>query len=61
MWHDFLVAIALVLIIEGIAPFLNPEGIRKTLLMVSRWNDATMRFIGFTSMLAGLLILYVVR
>ncbi len=61
MWHDFLVAIALVLIIEGIAPFLNPEALRKTLLMVADWNDATMRFVGITSMLAGLLILYVVR
>tara|TARA_Y100000588_G_C13958810_1_gene797784 strand:+ start:269 stop:454 length:186 start_codon:yes stop_codon:yes gene_type:complete len=61
MWHDFLVAIALVLIIEGIAPFLNPEALRKTLLMVADWSDATMRFVGITSMLAGLLILYMVR
>jgi uncharacterized protein YjeT (DUF2065 family) len=60
MWHEIFLAIGLVLIIEGVVPFLNPEGLRKTLLTMATWNDATLRFAGITSMLVGLLILYLV-
>ena len=58
MWQDLLAAIALVLVIEGILPFLNPPGYRRTLLLASQMNDKTMRTIGFSSMAAGLVLLY---
>ncbi len=61
MWHDLLVALALVLVIEGVLPFLNPGGFRRTLLMASQLDDSTLRFIGLSAMLLGCLLLYAVR
>ena len=61
MWHDVLVAVALLLIIEGVMPFLNPDGMRKALLLISQMNDSTLRFTGLTSMVLGVLLLYLVN
>ncbi len=61
MLHDLLVAHGLVLVLEGIAPFLNPAALRRALLAAARLDDATLRFIGITSMLAGLVLLYLVN
>jgi len=61
MWHELLVAVALLLVIEGVLPFLNPVALRKTLLRVAHLNDRTLRFAGLTSMVAGCLLLYLVR
>jgi uncharacterized protein YjeT (DUF2065 family) len=60
MWHDLLSAIALVLVIEGMLPFLNPAALRRTLLSISELSDGTLRFTGLSSMLVGLLILNLV-
>ncbi len=57
MWQNLGSAIALVLIIEGIMPFLNPNGMRKALAMISQLNDNVLRFTGLTSMLLGVLLL----
>lgn len=57
MWHDLLVAIALVLVIEGILPFLNPAALRRTLVHIARMSDGTLRFAGLTCMLVGVLLL----
>lgn len=61
MWTEILTALALLFIIEGIMPFLNPDGIRKMFLMASQLNNTNLRFIGLTSMLLGLFFLYLVR
>lgn len=61
MWIDLLTAIALVLILEGIMPFLNPDGLRRMFAMATQLDNATLRFIGLTSMCLGLVLLYVVR
>ena len=61
MWSDFLTAIALVFVIEGIMPFCNPEGMRKMFIIVAGMDDKKLRFIGLTSMLSGLVLLYLVR
>jgi uncharacterized protein YjeT (DUF2065 family) len=61
IWQDLLAAIALLLVLEGITPFLNPAGLRRTLQLVSELSDRTLRTIGFGSMLAGALLLYFVR
>ncbi|MEX2353873.1 MAG: DUF2065 domain-containing protein [Gammaproteobacteria bacterium] len=61
MWTELLSALALVLIIEGIMPFINPDGARKMFLMASQMNNSSLRNIGFTSMLLGLVLLYLVR
>ena len=61
MWQDLLVALALVLVIEGVVPFLNPGAMRRAMLALARMNDGTLRFAGLTVMVAGCLLLYVVR
>ena len=61
MWHDFLAALALVLILEGILPFLNPARMRQTLLLAAQLNDSSLRFIGLTAMVLGCVMLYLVR
>ena len=61
MWHDLLVAIALLLILEGIMPFLSPEGLRRTLAMISELSDNTLRFAGLSAMVLGCLLLYAIN
>ena len=61
MWHELMVALALLLILEGILPFLNPAGMRKTLLMMSEMGDQQLRVAGLSSMVVGLLLLYLVN
>ncbi len=61
MLQDLLAAIALLLIIEGIMPFLNPDGVRRAMQMISQLNDGTLRFAGLTAMVLGCLLLYFVN
>jgi uncharacterized protein len=61
MWRDLGVALCLVLVIEGILPFLYPRRWRIMALSLAQVNDATMRVVGFASMLIGTLLLYLIR
>ena len=54
-------AIALVFVIEGIWPFLSPDGMRRALLMVAAQDDVSLRATGLASMLAGVAVLYLVN
>lgn len=49
---------ALMLVIEGIMPFLNPIAFRRTLLQMASMKDQYLRSIGFFSMVLGLALLY---
>ncbi len=60
-WHDLGAALALLLVVEGILPFLNPAALRRMLAAVSELSDAQLRFAGLSSMLAGLLLLYFIN
>ena len=60
-WQDLLAALALVLVIEGVVPFLSPGSLRRLLETVSQLDDRTLRITGFVSMLCGVLMLYMVR
>ena len=61
MSNTLLTAFALMLVIEGVLPFLVPALWRETFRRLTEMSDGQIRFIGLTSMLAGLLLLYVVR
>lgn len=61
MFNDLLTALALLLVIEGIFPFLNPQALRRTMQTLGQIDDRSLRVIGLASMLAGLLLLYLVR
>ncbi len=60
-WHDLGVTVALLLVLEGIFPFLSPPGVRRALLALSELNDQQMRFAGLSSMLIGLIVLYIIN
>ena len=57
MWQDFLAAIALVLVLEGIMPFLNPQGMRRTMLLITQMDDRSLRIVGLVSMVLGVILL----
>jgi uncharacterized protein YjeT (DUF2065 family) len=54
---SFLMAFALMLVIEGILPLLFPAQWRETFRRIIQFTDGQIRFFGLTSMLAGLLLL----
>jgi len=58
MWNDFLVAMALVLVIEGIWPFLHPHGLRQALRAMAEMDDRSLRIAGLVSMGLGVALLY---
>jgi len=60
-WTDLLAALALVLVIEGMIPFLNPQYLRRMLETVSQLDDRVLRMAGLASMLGGIVMLYLVR
>ncbi|MFN3987933.1 MAG: DUF2065 domain-containing protein [Rhodocyclaceae bacterium] len=60
MISTFLMAFALMLVIEGILPFVAPARWRETFLQLARLADGQIRFIGLTSMLIGLVLLVLV-
>lgn len=60
-WSDLLAALALVLVIEGIVPFVSPGSLRNMLATVSQMDDRLLRITGLVSMVCGVVMLYVVR
>ncbi|MFI4906140.1 MAG: DUF2065 domain-containing protein [Steroidobacterales bacterium] len=54
-------ALAIVCIIDGVMPFINPSGMKRLLAKMASMEEREMRIVGFVSMLAGLAILYLVR
>lgn len=61
MWVDLLAALALVLVIEGLMPFLSPAGFKRRMEQVSQVPNGSLRTIGLVSMIAGVTLLYLVR
>ena len=61
MWSDFLRAFALMLVFEGMLPFIAPDRWRNMVQMIGQMNNNTLRTIGLVSMLAGMVVLYLAR
>lgn len=61
MWDELVRAIALVLVIEGMLPFLSPDGWRQAMIQAGRLSDKILRTIGLVSMVVGVLVLYITR
>jgi len=61
MWHELAVAFCLMLVIEGIIPFISPGRWRKMLLVLDQIDDNTMRMIGLGSMLTGTILLLMIN
>ena len=61
MWHDLLLALALILVIEGLLPFVNPGGFKQAMQMISQMSEKQLRISGFVSMTLGVLLMYIVK
>jgi|TARA_B110000967_G_scaffold207861_1_gene258308 uncharacterized protein YjeT (DUF2065 family) len=60
-WTELFSALALVLIIEGIIPFINPLGYKKTMQQMLAMPESTLRAVGLSLMLVGALSLFFIR
>jgi len=61
MWQDLWSALALVLVIEGIMPFVAPDKYKDALASIQGMKPNQLRMIGGASMVAGLLLLTLIR
>jgi uncharacterized protein YjeT (DUF2065 family) len=58
---DLIAAVALFLVLEGMAPFLNPRGMKRALARLLDVGDRELRIAGLGSMVVGVGILFLVR
>lgn len=61
MWLVFAQAVCLLLVIEGILPFLYPQRWRKAVETLASINDRQLRFMGFASMAIGAALLFFIK
>lgn len=61
MLEYWLLGLAMMLVIEGLVPFLLPDLWRETFSKLVSLSDGQLRFIGITSMIGGLLLLYWIK
>ncbi len=60
-WEDFLAAMALVLIFEGLIPFFSPQGYKNMVQQMATMPVQTLRSVGLVLMILGVIFLYLVR
>ena len=61
MWHELLVAFCLMLVLEGIVPFLYPARWRSLVVVLAQIDNNKLRQIGLASMLVGTFLLYLIN
>lgn len=57
MWETVVSALALLLVFEGLLPFVSPARWRQVFEQATKLSDGQLRFIGLSSMLCGVLLL----
>ena len=58
LWDLLVGAFALMLVVEGLLPFISPSKWRGVFERATQMSDGQIRFLGLGSMLAGLAMLY---
>jgi len=61
MWNELLIAGALMLVLEGLLPILNPKLFKKVMLDASKMNEQQLRWSGIISMIIGAIAIYVLK
>ncbi len=61
MWSEVLLAFGLLMVVEGILPFLSPRRFRQALLNFAAIEDRGMRIIGLICLVGGMLIVQAVK
>ena len=60
-WGDLWAALALVMVLEGLIPFVSPRGYRNMVQQMAAMPASSLRSVGLVLMIMGLLLLYLVR
>lgn len=60
-WGDLFAGIAIYLILEGLLPFASPRAWRRGIAAMAALNDGQIRTIGLAILIAGLVLLLIVR
>ena len=60
-FSDLAAAVALFFVLEGIAPFVNPSGLKRAVAWLLEVGDRELRIAGLGSMLFGVAILFWIR
>ncbi|OAM53095.1 hypothetical protein A7981_06675 [Methylovorus sp. MM2] len=60
MSANLLIAFGLMLVLEGILPLVAPKAWRQTFQRMVELKDGQLRFVGLVSILAGLLLVFIV-
>ena len=61
MVTTFLLAFALMLVLEGLMPFIAPRVWREAFRRVTELADGQLRFMGLTSIVIGLILMVIVK
>jgi len=61
MWRELGIALCLVLVLEGVLPFLYPRRWREALMQLAQLPERWLRLMGLTSMLLGTALLYLLQ
>ena len=60
-WSDLWAALALVLVLEGLIPFVSPRTYRDLVQQMAAMPEQNLRFVGLALIALGILCLYLVR
>jgi uncharacterized protein len=60
-WSDLLAALAILLVLEGLLPFLSPTATKRVMAQLSQMAERELRIAGVVSVIAGLVLLFLVR
>ncbi|MFK5895154.1 MAG: DUF2065 domain-containing protein [Pseudomonadota bacterium] len=60
-WQDLLVAMALVLVWEGLMPTINPAAFRNLLATLQEMDDKKLRIMGLSSMILGAVLVFIIK
>ena len=61
MWHEILIAGALMLVLEGLLPILNPKLFKQMMASASQMSEQQLRWTGMISLLIGAITIYFLK
>lgn len=59
MWPTLLTAFALMLVLEGLLPFIAPSAWRETFRRITELSNGQIRFLGLSSILVGIILIFI--
>ena len=60
-WQDVFTALALMLVLEGILPFLSPKHFRNYVQSIAELSDKAIRIVGLVVIGLGIVALQIIR